>query len=207
MALFVSKKLKVNLISIPADYSSIELLCVDIKFNSISTRIIGYYRPPGFDHSDCVYATVSVDALTYLCDTQYLIMILGDFNLPQVDWSTCHAPNNPVYNSYIEFINEHGLFQHVTQTTRGDSILDLVLSNDFSVLCDICTLPPISSSDHDVVLFSTPCTLPSTATELPIQYFNWRSANFDDINSELSLIDWNYFFNSVSVLNSVGFNF
>ena len=39
-----------------------------------------------------------------------------------------HAPNSPVYNTFIDFVNNYGLYQYVNQPTRGDNILDIVMS-------------------------------------------------------------------------------
>ena len=83
--MFISSKFKAKPIAIPAEFSGIELVCVDISFGYTVFRIIGYYRPPGFDTDDCLYASSSVKALAFLYSTRHLCMLLGDFNLPDID--------------------------------------------------------------------------------------------------------------------------
>jgi hypothetical protein len=59
---------------------------------------------------------------------------MGDFNLPDMDWTYCSAPSNNIYDMFIDFINEFGLSQFVHKPTRiSDSnnghLLDLLISN------------------------------------------------------------------------------
>ena len=63
------------------------------------------------------------------------IYILGDFNLPSIDWDfnrampgvTCESPE--VTALLLEFLNENFLTQMVTKPTRENNVLDLILTN------------------------------------------------------------------------------
>jgi hypothetical protein len=119
---------------------------------------------------------------------------MGDYNLPLVDWSLYHAPDNVVYNGYMSFFNNYGLYQHVNIPTRDNNILDLVLTASVSDLCELEVLPPIGNSDHCVILFSTNAYI-HNITDEPVQLKpNWARANFAAISSALSLVDWNNLF-------------
>ena len=65
------------------------------------------------------------------------ILVLGDFNYPNVDWKDCTTDYSENSDSYmfIESIRDTLLSQHVTEPTRGrlgnfPNILDLILTND-----------------------------------------------------------------------------
>ena len=64
-----------------------------------------------------------------------------------------------IHDSFLACFNNLGLTQYVNQTTRTnatgrDNILDIVLSNDsFWINCIEC-LPPLGTSDHNIVAFN-----------------------------------------------------
>ena len=96
---------------------------------------------------------LSVRCLQMLCSTDKVTFILGDFNLPDIDWSQYHAPDNIIYNTILNFVNSYGLTQFVKQSTRDNNILDLVLSTSVKIISNIDILPPIGTSDHNVIVF------------------------------------------------------
>jgi len=64
------------------------------------------------------------------------VFLLGDFNLPDIDWFYYHSPDNMIYNSFLKFVNSYGFTQFVNQPTR-DNILDLVLSTSTNSISKI----------------------------------------------------------------------
>ena len=75
------------------------------------------------------------------------MVLKGNFNLPGIDWFYYHAAYNAVSELFIHFVNSYGLTQFV------NAILDLVQCSSCSFVSDIIVLPPINTSDHDVILF------------------------------------------------------
>jgi len=64
-------------------------------------------------------------------------------------------PDNFLYRNAAEFVCNDGLTQLVDTPTRGNNVLDLVLCSDVLSCCDnMCLLPSMGTSDHDVVSFS-----------------------------------------------------
>ena len=64
-------------------------------YNVVRSHIvIGCYRSPGFSSNDIDYMLSSVRCLQMLCSTDKVAFILGDFNLPDVDWIHYHATDN-----------------------------------------------------------------------------------------------------------------
>ena len=83
------------------------------------------------------------------------VWILGDFNMPDIDWPTQSYVTNCrfklIYESFLENIVNYNLEQMVKIPTRGKNILDLFLTNIPSMVHNIQTLPSLGSSDHDIV--------------------------------------------------------
>ena len=62
------------------------------------------------------------------------VILMGDFNLPNVDWIHYSAPANRFYDKFLNFINESGLLQYVLEPTRHSNILDLLFTNDSNLI-------------------------------------------------------------------------
>ena len=80
--------------------------------------------------------------------------ICGDFNLPQVDWSVNRSleSENAYSSEFVSIVEELSLFQHVDTHTRfrgtQKSCLDLIFTNEESMVNEVRDLPPIGKSDH-----------------------------------------------------------
>ena len=84
------------------------------------------------------------------------VIIIGDFNLPLIDWSNNVSPITRQYNSFNECFSD-ALTQHVNFPTRGNNTLNLILTvdplnvthvkavNNFQLLDNI--------SDHVAIVF------------------------------------------------------
>ena len=92
------------------------------------------------------------------------LLIAGDFNAPEVDW-TAEVPRAPTghwTHEFLEILRDHYLFQHVLTPTRYrpgqmPNILDLVLTNEEGMICNLNSHPPLGSSDHVVLTFTLRC--------------------------------------------------
>ena len=91
-------------------------------------------------------------------------IILGDFNLPNISWSTLTG-SSPVSDLFCDFVFEHNLFQLVTLPThQKGNILDLVLTDSpdsISTPSVISKQNLFISSDHFMVSFTIPFSVPT----------------------------------------------
>ena len=63
------------------------------------------------------------------------LVILGDFNFLDVNWSTGTAIyNDRLHNESTKMVRDNFLWQMVESPTRGANILDLLLTNSSYVL-------------------------------------------------------------------------
>ena len=82
------------------------------------------------------------------------VLLCGDFNLPLIDWhlKQCLDTRLSFTSSFLATVEDLGIFQHVRESTRfrGEqrSCLDLVFTNEESMVCEVKELPPLGKSDH-----------------------------------------------------------
>ena len=122
VALFIATWL--NPVEISTTNSSIEHVCVKVTGDELAFNISVTYRPPG--------QTQELDNEMYRVLRQSLqnseSVILGDFNLPHIDWQTLSGVETESHKM-LEFLEDNFLHQLVTEPTRGNNILDLVIVN------------------------------------------------------------------------------
>ena len=78
--------------------------------------------------NDAFYATLEEILLT-----QHECVIMGDFNLPHIDWSL-QRPTPAPGSKLLQFLADNGLSQHVQEPTRRNNILDLVITTEEALL-------------------------------------------------------------------------
>ena len=137
----------------------------------------------------------SIKCFKFLCSTDKTVFLLGDFNLPDIDWEYYYSPDNVIYNSLLNFINSYGLTQFVKHPTRESHTLDLVLSSSDSIIKNLDMLPPIGLSDHNVVLFSPNLNSSvASATNSFCEVYDWKSADNEAITNHVNSVNWNQVF-------------
>ena len=83
-------------------------------------------------------------------------MVASDFNLPKFTWVECEPSIKPdctcrsVYDNFEDILNDFNLTQMVTEPTRQDNILDLILTSNPILVSAVTCIPGLS--DHDIVL-------------------------------------------------------
>jgi len=75
-----------------------------------------------------------------------------------INWNTLTADSNGY--KFLKMVMDCYLEQHVCIPTRGNNILDLILTNEMPIKDGIHMLSPVDNSDHNVILiFSTDCSI------------------------------------------------
>ena len=132
--------------------SNCENIWVQLDLAGSKSVLIGaYYKP---HESDQAGFEELIKSLTPVNQTNSTFWLLGDFDLPKVDWENlkplpdCAHPT--FYREYLEALNDCLLQQMVTSPTRGQNILDLFFTTT-PILMDNVSITP-GLSDHDIVL-------------------------------------------------------
>ena len=63
------------------------------------------------------------------------------------------------------FVITGGFILFVNFNTRGNNLLDLVLSNDSEIVCYISSRPPVGYSDHSVIDFKLDVRIDDTSDQ------------------------------------------
>ena len=214
----VKKSIRSTEVPINADQiilTSTELLCFDTLHDGYKLRFFLMYRPPylncSSDHDITLRNEMLVNLITDNFDPYNSNFLLGDFNLPNIDWILNLPKRDGIHDLFFDCFSNLGLYQFVMEPTHcshsgKDNILDLILSNDpLGVIINQYS-DPLSTSDHITIDFSivlpycdvdacnTGNTHVPTDIPAPSKIYDWASADYASINAFLSQVDWSHLF-------------
>lgn len=112
------------------------------------------------------------------------MILVGDFNLPDVDWLNIRATNNSTnYELLFDLLQDIFLSQLVGEPTRDQNILDLELATSTDIVQDLIVGEPFSH--HNLITFSvtTSFVLPCKSQKLN---YAFRKADWDHLRSLFS---------------------
>ena len=134
-------------------FEDLELVAVKCKINKEEFIFACFYKPS-------VQNTEILEkldlALSDLCSFGKPLVLMGDFNLPDVKWDDIapFAPSVCKQDEFLRVLSENGLIQTVLEPTRNGKILDLVFTNEHNLIKDVTVCAPMSDScDHNTVTF------------------------------------------------------
>lgn len=191
IAIYISDAINATELSFDTQFN--EHLWISIPLlNSDLLRIGCIYRSPT---ANLAASTNSLcDLLSEVTTSCSHLLICGDFNYPNINWT-----NNVGYTSdsyaqqIIDELNDLFLYQHVDKPTRYrqnqiPSILDLVISNEEHMINEISYQPGLGLSDHVCLNFNYSCYVEKC--NRPISRFNLYRADFDQLSNLLHSVDW-----------------
>ena len=121
-------------------------------------------------------------------------LVVGDFNYKDIDWETwsTHKSEASEEHSFISCIQDIYWYQHVTSPTRyregvNPSTLDLVFTNEESMIEQISYQSPLGKSDHSLLYIKF--LLKHTTKFQPKTIHMYDKGNYKKMNEELNM-DW-----------------
>ena len=179
-----------NPVQLPkSEIANVDSLYLLLKDNHGKKIVIGLiYRPPAQPvHTDReIYEQISE-----ICNTEDIVM-MGDFNLPVSKWG---EPVN-LHHGHDLYTNlkESSLTQLVHLPTRGNNILDLVLTTNEDLIENLTVDNKISNSDHRAITFDL--RLKNKVANISNEKIpDFRKGNFQNLRKILAETDWNQFSN------------
>ncbi len=140
------------------------------------------YRPPRQQRTDDTAIYEEIQSNIRIINA----VIVGDFNCPNINWNSMHGYQNG--SRLIEKVEDSFLSQVVTQPTRGNNILDIILTTDTDLISD-CDVGEISSGcDHHFIRFRI--LTKQQLTENKSKVSDYRNANFDLAHELLLFETW-----------------
>ena len=191
-------------------YSDSVCESIMLKNNNSNFILIGLYKPPTADNLDLSFKNCiqAIDQFINKHSQNSDITIMGDFNLPNIKWDGLEIKKSrSTYEKncakiLLNFLNKHLLVQLVHETTRADkNTLDLIATNNQEYIHNII-VEKTSLSDHDIVhmLMINHFKINPNYGDIkeneqnPFDELNLYKANWADINSEISKINWEQLF-------------
>lgn len=183
VAIFYKSDYNVLLVESKSWGGFIELISVKIKVDVRDPiLVILVYRSGNASMQDnqnlynCLYDLTSIPIETIL---------LGDFNFPSINWALETAGDNPSME-FLTLTQELSLHQLVTNATRLNNILDLVLSSNEFLILGVTVKDSFSESDHSSIRFS----LNIETVEIPKSFRLYKSGDYEGMNDFIAGIDW-----------------
>ena len=131
------------------------------------------------------------------------ILLLGDFNVPKVDWAEMSLLKGAkiIDCQMLNVTEDCFLYQHVMEPTRfknnESSTLDLIFTKEDGDIRNIEILQPLGSSDHGIVSADLVCEWKSKVVQKPNRMYH--KGKYDKIAEGLNQIDWDTCFEGRSV--------
>jgi Reverse transcriptase (RNA-dependent DNA polymerase)/Endonuclease-reverse transcriptase len=185
VAIFYKSCLKIKRIILPEQFNQCEILACDLILDSLRYRLVVCYRPPSFSYDESLLFS---QALEFMSRTVNMVVILGDFNIPEIKWDKRQVFNpETVSFNFQQTIYSLGLSQLVKQPTLGNNILDLLFCSHKPCIKIVEVLEPFSTSDHNSIHFQLSCS----SVPLPsYRKLDFAKGDYDGMNLELSSILW-----------------
>ena len=147
--------------------SDCEMLWLELHTSRGIINLVTYYRPP----------TATVDLLKLLHSAlatnsnSLPVIVCGDFNVPDVDWSTTSPKLKfPVTDTLCQLVHDNFLSQLVSHPTRGENVLDLLLTTNPDLIASIEVTDSLPGCDHDAIHFMLSATILQQSTTKRILY-------------------------------------
>ena len=154
VCVFIKSNLCYNIVKIPIEFAQLEIICLDITINKLKQKFICAYRPPSFD---LLCTNNLINCFNVLYDIDYVFTICTSFNLPNFYWNNVFDVSSlcALNASLAKFIEDNGMIQLITESTRQLNTLDLLLVNDPLTVYNVTVTAPFCTSDHCMVLWPT----------------------------------------------------
>ena len=109
--------------------------------NAVHIKLVLIYRNTRITAADDEFYTM----LEEISLSQHECVIMGDFDLPNIDW-TLERPRQAPGNKLMQLLADNNLTQHVHETTRQNNVLELVIPTDEELIVNLKIIDKIG--DH-----------------------------------------------------------
>ena len=127
----------------------------------------------------CLLALVDLSASLDEFNDSTEIVLVSDFNLPDIDWSTNSFFRDTDLNCRLmNILLDHFMSQQVLEPPRGKNILDLVITTNEGLIRNLQVGEPVS--DHNSIAFKV--TMSSSKNMSHKKVYEFTKANLDRLN-------------------------
>ena len=192
--LAVNLSIPSKIVSCPDD---IKAIVIEL-FPQHPVKLCLVYNPP---KTGLLYQQKLISFLSDNMQTDGNVIILGDFNTPDIDWHTLTADSN-FSIQLCNLIFQYNYSQVVTSPTHEHgNLLDLVITNNDDIISDVQVHSEgtFIKSDYYLVSFKLKSILNHKPDSCPITILDYSKANYNGLNQFLSSIDYSTCYQSENV--------
>lgn len=187
VALYVRSNIQSVLRTDCKSNQDVESVWVDLFTQTKSYKIGAFYRPP--DQSQELDVEMVKEIETACCDKGKDIVIMGDFNFPDIHWDPlCNTDHRS--SVFVNCILDNFLSQMVHEPTRHAALLDLILTNEESLVDEVKVDENLGVSDHNIIRFNLNVLSEPRLQTNNVKVLDFRSGNFNNFRDMLNEIDW-----------------
>lgn len=194
---YVRKSIRSSRMSI--SHQNVEQLFILCEYKGSKFIIAGLYIPPNMP--DIYYSLHCETVESVMQNSSHKIYIFGDYNLPEANWSndvfgvTVACPGASSAVSVARTFGFLQLYQKIDIPNTRNVFLDLLFTNDNSVVISLASDPILDDSLHHLqyeCLLSNFYSKESSGNNLFFEdfYYDFRNANFVGLNDYLAGVDW-----------------
>ena len=173
--------------------NNFEILCIDVYVNKASIRFICVYLPPA-SSTEVVMSLCNVISSLLINSPTYIV---GDFNLPNINWKIPFSSGNKSHDIFLSFCNNNALTQLLTEPTHEKgNILDLLICNNTAkplATSFVISAPLSANCDH--FLLSVTLTLPAMSySSKNTQFRDYTRASYTDLCADFTAANWDHLY-------------
>ena len=115
-------------------------------------------------------------------------IITGDFNHGRIQWKSQQSTGSED-QKFLNLGQDSFLTQHVLEPTRGENVLDIVLSSQKEFIDNVRICEPLGCSDHNQIYFIIKVKGEQNRKIRYRKFFH--KGRYKDMGKHLAKIDWN----------------
>ena len=130
-----------------------EAVWAKISFSKNSHILVGVcYRSSSATIEENMQLTKVIETVANNC-----ALIFGDFNYASIDWKNLDSDNSSRY--FLDLVTDSFLTQHVSSSTRGSNILDLVFTTEKKngMVEEVQVQENLANCDHNILIWEVNC--------------------------------------------------
>ena len=186
---FVATKKDLVVSSVTELDTDCEIKWIKLEIKGLAPLYISsYYRTPDSEMNNLEGLRSSLEQLYQeRHSTLPNVILAGDFNTPSINWANLSVKSKPQYGTkvndeLVNIVKDHSLHQRVTDKTRQNNTLDLIMTTYPGQMDNIRTIPGMS--DHGAVVADINLR-PQKVKKMPRKVFVYKKANNSKIDEEL----------------------
>lgn len=159
---------------------------ITVRFPLIDTVVTCLYRPPSAAHFELLRNLIN--------DQESRWLLIGDFNFPNINWKTGQCKGSEITTEFVKCVTLNGLNQLVDFPTRQLNTLDLVLTNDSSLIASVSPAPNFSTSDHCSIEIRLTTNVTNCHRIKKSLQRDWSHCNYAELDFCLLTSNWDLLF-------------